>query len=78
MSNEVVILSGCRTPIGSFGGSLKDTPAPELGALVVREAVGDRAQAAHDQSLFDLHAKYADVVTVAETLEYLSGIKARR
>ncbi len=39
MSTEVVILSGCRTPIGSFGGSLKDTPAPELGALVVREAV---------------------------------------
>ena len=39
MSTDVVILSGCRTPIGSFGGSLKDTPAPELGALVVREAV---------------------------------------
>lgn len=39
MSTEVVILSGCRTPIGSFGGSLKDTSAPELGALVVREAV---------------------------------------
>lgn len=40
MSTDVVILSGCRTPIGSFGGSLKDTPAPELGAIVVREAVG--------------------------------------
>ena len=39
MSTEVVILSGCRTPIGSFGGSLIDTSAPELGALVVREAV---------------------------------------
>jgi acetyl-CoA C-acetyltransferase len=39
MSTDIVILSGCRTPIGSFGGSLKDTPAPELGALVVREAV---------------------------------------
>ncbi|HLA79550.1 MAG TPA: acetyl-CoA C-acetyltransferase [Vicinamibacteria bacterium] len=48
MSNEVVILSGCRTPIGSFGGSLKDTPAPELGALVVREAVA-RAGVRPDQ-----------------------------
>ena len=34
-----VILSGCRTPIGSFGGALKDLSAPQLGALVVREAL---------------------------------------
>jgi len=36
---DVVILSAARTAIGKFGGSLKDVPAPELGALVVREAV---------------------------------------
>jgi acetyl-CoA C-acetyltransferase len=34
-----VILSGCRTPIGSFGGALKDLTAPQLGAIVVREAL---------------------------------------
>ncbi len=41
MSNqrEVVILSGVRTAIGGFGGSLKDQPPSELGALVVREAI---------------------------------------
>jgi acetyl-CoA C-acetyltransferase len=39
MSDSVVILSGCRTPIGSFGGVFKDVPAVELGAVVVREAV---------------------------------------
>jgi len=40
MSNrEVVILSGARTAIGDYGGSLKDIPPSELGALVVREAV---------------------------------------
>jgi acetyl-CoA C-acetyltransferase len=38
-ANDVVILSGCRTAIGTFGGALKDVPATELGALVVREAV---------------------------------------
>lgn len=38
-SNTAVILSGCRTPIGSFGGALKDVGAVELGALVVREAL---------------------------------------
>jgi acetyl-CoA C-acetyltransferase len=36
---DVVILSACRTPIGSFGGALKDLSAAALGAIVVREAV---------------------------------------
>ena len=40
MSNrEVVILSGCRTPIGSFGQSLKSMRAFELGAIVMNEAL---------------------------------------
>lgn len=36
---EVVVLSGVRTAIGTFGGSLKDIPPTELAALVTREAV---------------------------------------
>src|ERR671933_513990 len=36
---EVVVLSGVRTPIGKYGGSLKDQPPTELAAAVVREAV---------------------------------------
>ncbi|MGC8952706.1 acetyl-CoA C-acyltransferase family protein [Chloroflexus sp.] len=36
---EVVVLSGVRTAIGTFGGTLKDTPPTELAALVTREAV---------------------------------------
>jgi acetyl-CoA C-acetyltransferase len=38
-STEVVIVSACRTPIGSFGGALKDVSAGELGATVIREAL---------------------------------------
>ena len=38
-SNEVVIIAGCRTPIGKFQGSLSDMRAPEIGAVAVREAV---------------------------------------
>ena len=38
-TREVVILSGVRTAIGDYGGSLKDFPPSELGARVVREAV---------------------------------------
>src|SRR5258705_6738747 len=34
-----VILSACRTPIGSFGGSLKDFSPVDLGAIVIREAI---------------------------------------
>jgi acetyl-CoA C-acetyltransferase len=37
--DEVVIISGCRTPVGKFQGSLSDLSAPQLGAIVVREAV---------------------------------------
>ena len=41
-----VILSACRTPIGSFGGAIKDVSAVDLGALVVREAIA-RAKVPH-------------------------------
>jgi acetyl-CoA C-acetyltransferase len=42
---DPLILSACRTPIGSFGGQFKDVSAVELGAAAIREAVG-RAQVA--------------------------------
>src|SRR6202023_1195821 len=37
--DDVVIISGCRTAVGKFQGSLADFSAPKLGAIVVREAV---------------------------------------
>ena len=39
MDSPAVLISACRTPIGAFGGALKDLTAPDLGAIVVREAV---------------------------------------
>ncbi len=39
MKHEVVVLSGARTAIGGYGGSLKDIPPSELAAKCVREAV---------------------------------------
>ena len=38
-TEEIVILSSVRTAVGSFGGSLKDKTAPELGVLVTQEAI---------------------------------------
>src|SRR5688572_835364 len=37
--DNAVILSACRTPIGSFGGVFKDLSAGDLGAIVIREAI---------------------------------------
>ena len=39
LKEPTVILSACRTAIGSFGGSLKDVSAADLGAIVIREAI---------------------------------------
>ena len=36
---EIYVVNCCRTAIGSFGGSLKDTPATELGSIVIKEAL---------------------------------------
>jgi acetyl-CoA C-acetyltransferase len=50
-AREVVVLSGVRTAVGKYGGSLKDMPPADLGAAVVREAVGrsgvDPAEVGH-------------------------------
>ncbi len=48
LHDDVVILSACRTPIGTFGGALKDVSAVQLGTLVVREALA-RAGVAPEQ-----------------------------
>lgn len=39
MSREVVLVGACRTPVGSFGGTLKDTRVVDLGSIVMEEAL---------------------------------------
>ena len=36
---ELYVVNCCRTAIGSFGGALKNTPAVDLGAIVIKEAL---------------------------------------
>lgn len=50
MTREVVLVGACRTPVGSFGGALKDVSAVELGSIVMSEAV---KRAGIDASLVD-------------------------
>lgn len=46
--NEIVVVDGARTAIGTFGGSLKNAPAHELGAAVIKEAIS-RAEVGPDE-----------------------------
>ncbi len=48
MSKKVVLAGACRTAIGTMGGSLSTTPAPELGSIVIKNAL-ERAGVAADQ-----------------------------
>jgi len=48
MNKQVYIVSAVRTPMGSFGGALKDVPAPRLGAVAIKAAI-ERAGIRPDQ-----------------------------
>jgi acetyl-CoA C-acetyltransferase len=69
--SEAVIVSGVRTAIGNFGGSLQDVPAAKLGSIVIKEALkraglkpkGDASYAPDslkDEGIIELEKKYAD------------------
>ncbi|CAG2158179.1 Beta-ketothiolase BktB [Cupriavidus numazuensis] len=72
MTREVVVVSGVRTAIGTFGGSLKDLPPTELGAIVVREALA-RAQASGDDVG---HVVFGTVIQTEPKDMYLGRVAA--
>jgi nicotinamidase-related amidase len=74
---DTLIITGCTTS-GCVRATAVDAVQNGFRPMVVREAVGDRSVAAHEQSLFDLNAKYADVVSLDETLQYLKTIGHNR
>ncbi len=69
---EVVVLSGVRTAIGKYGGSLKDKPPAELAALVVREAVSRAGVAPSDIG----HCVFGNVIHTEQRDMYLSRVAA--
>jgi acetyl-CoA C-acetyltransferase len=75
-NKEVVIVSGCRTPIGSFGQSLKDVRAFELGALVMKEAIGRAGIKADmlDDVIFGDCIQCCDEANTARTAALRAGI----
>jgi acetyl-CoA C-acetyltransferase len=69
---EVVVLSGVRTAIGKYGGSLKDTPPSELAAAVVREAVKRAGVAPADIG----HAVFGNIIHTDAHDMYLARLAA--
>jgi maleamate amidohydrolase len=67
---DTVILAGCTTS-GCIRASAVDSLQYGYQTIVVREAVGDRAPGPHEANLFDIDAKYGDVVQLADALDYL-------
>lgn len=68
---DTVILTGCSTS-GCVRATAVDACQYGFRPMIVRQAVGDRSQRAHEQSLFDLQSRYGDVVDVDDVLSHLS------
>jgi maleamate amidohydrolase len=73
---DSVILCGATTS-GCVRATAIDLLQYGFPTLVPRECVADRAQAPHEANLFDIGAKYADVVSLDEALEYVASVPGK-
>jgi maleamate amidohydrolase len=72
---DTVVICGATTS-GCVRASAVDSVQYGYPTLVVRDCVGDRAQAPHDANLFDIEAKYADVIALDDALAYVTALGA--
>ncbi|MFI5456406.1 MAG: isochorismatase family protein [Isosphaerales bacterium] len=68
---DTLIITGCSTS-ACVRATATDAKSYELRPIIVREAVQDRSELAHEWTLFDIQARFADVVSLEEALAYLS------
>ena len=73
---DTVVIVGCTTS-GCIRASAIDSMQNGFRTVVVRDAVGDRAETPHEVNLFDIDAKYGDVVSSRDVLEYLRRLGER-
>lgn len=74
---DSLVVTGASTS-GCVRATVVDALQHGFRPVVPREAVGDRNPAAHEANLYDMDTKYADVVPLAEVLERLEELGARR
>ncbi|WP_298397585.1 isochorismatase family protein [Sphingobium sp.] len=72
---DTLLIGGVSTS-GCVRATAVDTCSLGFRPMVVREAVGDRHAQPHEANLFDIDAKYGDVVSEAETMAYIAAISA--
>jgi maleamate amidohydrolase len=70
---DTLILTGCSTS-GCVRAGAIDGVQHGFRVIVPRECVGDRHDGPHDANLFDINAKYGDVLPKAEVIDYLRGL----
>jgi maleamate amidohydrolase len=70
---DTLIMAGCTTS-GCIRASAVDAVQHGFRPIVVRECVGDRHDGPHEANLFDINAKYGDVVSKAEAIKYLNSL----
>ena len=71
---NTVVMTGCTTS-GCIRASAVDSIQYGYYTVVVGDAVGDRAKGPHDANLFDIEAKYGDVIPSHEVLTYLRSLR---
>ncbi|MFN3643099.1 MAG: isochorismatase family protein [Gemmobacter sp.] len=71
---DTVLIAGLTTS-GCVRATCVDAMSHGFITLVVQDAVGDRADGPHAANLFDMSAKYADLVTTSEAADYLASIQ---
>jgi len=72
---DTTIIAGCSTS-GCIRATAEGCFDNGFRAVVVREAVGDRSLSAHEANLFDIDARYADVVSLEQALDYLVSLRS--
>ena len=70
---DTLIITGCSTS-ACVRATATDAKSYEFRPIIVREAVQDRCALAHEWTLFDIQARFADVVSLEETMAYFSGL----
>jgi nicotinamidase-related amidase len=71
---DTLLISGCSTS-ACVRATATDAKSFHLRPVIIREAVQDRSELAHEWTLFDIQARFADVVSLDETLAWLRGLR---
>jgi nicotinamidase-related amidase len=72
---DTLLIAGCSTS-ACVRATATDARSYRFRPIIIRDCVGDRAQAAHDWTLFDIQARFADVVSLNYVLSHLKRLRA--